>query len=92
MNKNIKINIIDVSKKLMNLLETNINLDVCEGITDKHFEKNFFNEGVSTLLDQKNNKFLLIDKKKEKCCKVNSQYFDFRIFIRKTKNRPRHSR
>ena len=66
LNKNIKINIINVSKKLMNLLETNIDLKICESIADKNFERNFFNDGVSTLLDKKNDKFLQIEKKKDK--------------------------
>ena len=58
----------------MNLLEKNIDLKVCENISDKNFEINFFNKGVSSILDQKNDKFLQVNKKKDKLLDYLNQF------------------
>ena len=51
--KNIKIDILDVSNRLMKFLEEKLQLDICEDISDKNYTKNFFQPNVSKILDKK---------------------------------------
>ena len=49
---NIGTNIEDVCKKLIQLLERKLNMLICEELNINKFEKNFFNKGVHSVLDE----------------------------------------
>ena len=72
--KNINIDILNVSERLMNFLNDNLLLDICDDISDKIFEKNFFKPGVSSILDKKNKDFLLVEKKKDRLLKYLNEF------------------
>lgn len=72
--KNIKIDILDVSNRLMKFLEENLLLNICEDISDKNYTTNFFQPKVSNILDKKNKEFLVIDKKKNKLQKYLNEF------------------
>lgn len=55
--KNIGDDIHNVCTKLINVLERNLNMSICQELTQNKFEINFFNEKVNSLLDEVSREF-----------------------------------
>ena len=61
---NIGTNIEIVCKKLISLLERNLNMSICEQLFINKFEINFFNDGINQVLDGVSKEFDDIEKEK----------------------------
>ena len=54
---NIGTNIQDVCQKLIDLLERNLNMEICSTLLTNKFEINFMNKNVNSVLDEASNEF-----------------------------------
>ena len=64
--KNIGDDIQNVCIKLINVLERNLNMSICQELTQNKFEINFFNEKVNSLLDEVSRNFDEVEQQKAK--------------------------
>lgn len=64
--KNIGEDIQKVCTKLINVLERNLNMSICQELTQNKFEINFFNENINNLLDEVSRNFNEVELQKTK--------------------------
>ena len=62
--KNIGTNIEEVCNKLINLLERNLNMTICENLVNNKFEVNFINTGINDVLDDVSQEYNDVQKEK----------------------------
>ena len=68
--KNIGEDIEITCRKLIDVLERNLNKEICKTLTNNKFEMNFFNPGTNELLDKTHKEFINVKEELEKVMKL----------------------